>query len=253
MPDFESKLVFLLGQPNSNESQAEVEEENTKHHDIVQGMFTDTYANLSYKNIMGKLWVSNFCEQAEFVVKTDDDMYVDLYEVHTLTRGYVNNAQYQSNSFILCPVWATLPIIRDPTNKWFISYNDIPKQENAEGDEFYPTSCSGWIYITTPGTARRLAEAATTSEFFWIDDVWVTGYLAKKLEIKHQDLIQFWTMTAAELLMTKTVQNPQTYHMDYISGPMNRDYDLSMALHKKARWCYQNKCYNNIYYTGYMG
>ena len=30
---------------------------------------------------MGNLWVSEFCEQAEFVVKTDDDQFVDLYEV----------------------------------------------------------------------------------------------------------------------------------------------------------------------------
>ena len=30
---------------------------------------------------MGNLWVSEYCQQAEFVVKTDDDMFVDLYEV----------------------------------------------------------------------------------------------------------------------------------------------------------------------------
>jgi hypothetical protein len=38
--------------------------------------------------MFGLLWVSNFCEQAEFVIKTDDDMYVDLYEVFTITRNY---------------------------------------------------------------------------------------------------------------------------------------------------------------------
>ena len=31
---------------------------------------------------MGNLWVSEFCEQADFVVKTDDDQFVDLYEVN---------------------------------------------------------------------------------------------------------------------------------------------------------------------------
>ena len=49
----------------------------------MQGDFLDSYRNLSYKNIMGKLWVSQFCEQAEFVVKTDDDQFIDLYEVTT--------------------------------------------------------------------------------------------------------------------------------------------------------------------------
>ena len=53
---------------------------------LFQGGFHDSYHNLSYKNIFGKLWVSTFCEQAEFVVKTDDDMYIDLYATYALTR-----------------------------------------------------------------------------------------------------------------------------------------------------------------------
>ena len=52
---------------------------------LIQGDFLDTYHNLSYKEIMGNLWISEFCEQAEFVVKTDDDQFIDLYEVTTET------------------------------------------------------------------------------------------------------------------------------------------------------------------------
>ena len=59
-----------------------LEEENGKHSDLVQGDFLDTYHNLSYKAIMGYLWVAEFCSQADFVVKTDDDLFVDLYEVN---------------------------------------------------------------------------------------------------------------------------------------------------------------------------
>ena len=46
---------------------------------------------------MGNLWVSEFCEQAEFVVKTDDDQFVDLYEVFTLTRVHLNSSDYNNN------------------------------------------------------------------------------------------------------------------------------------------------------------
>ena len=31
------------------------------------------FRNLTYKNLMGKLWVASFCSQAELIVKTDDD------------------------------------------------------------------------------------------------------------------------------------------------------------------------------------
>ena len=122
------KLVFLLGRialivlliminhqyPGATPSQSlqeNITKENEEHHDIVQGDFLDTYRNLSYKNIMGKLWVSQFCEQAKFVVKTDDDQYVDLYEVVVLTGRYSESVEYVRNRFLLCPVWRGLPIL----------------------------------------------------------------------------------------------------------------------------------------------
>ena len=59
----------------------EIQNEHLLYGDIVQGDFVDTYRNLSLKAVVGNLWVSKFCSKAEFVVKTDDDMFVDLYEV----------------------------------------------------------------------------------------------------------------------------------------------------------------------------
>ena len=91
--------------------QENIAKENEEHHDIVQGDFLDTYRNLSYKNIMGKLWVSQFCEQAEFVVKTDDDQYVDLYEALVLAGRYSQSVHYVRNRLLLCPVWRGLPIL----------------------------------------------------------------------------------------------------------------------------------------------
>lgn len=237
-----SRLVFLVGLPETNAIQNSLEEENKRYHDIVQGNFNDTYVNLSYKNIMGKIWASTFCKQAEFVVKTDDDMFVDIFEVFSLTRTYLNNTQYRDDKFLLCPVWKTLPIIRDPKNKWFVSEEDIPA-----GEEFYPPSCSGWLYITTPATAGSLAAAAAGSPVFWIDDVWVTGYLASKVGIKHLDINHLWTMRGEELLLYKTIQTPYTHNKDFLAGPMNRNFQLSYALQRKAKWCFQSNCYNNIY------
>ena len=68
-----------------------IEEENRKFGDIVQGDFVDSYNNLSFKGIMGNLWVAEFCEQADFVVKTDDDLYYDLFEVYFIIIINLNN------------------------------------------------------------------------------------------------------------------------------------------------------------------
>ena len=54
-------------------------------------------------------------------------------------------------------------------------------------------------------------------------------------------------MKTEELLLYKSVQGKEFYCEDYISGPMHRNKELNLALHEKSRWCYHNKCKNNIY------
>ena len=73
---------------SSNKQISKVEKEKNIHNDIIQGSFHDSYRNLSYKNVFGLLWVSKFCQNAKFIVKTDDDIYLDLYEIFTLTQQY---------------------------------------------------------------------------------------------------------------------------------------------------------------------
>ena len=55
----------------------------------------------------------------------------------------------------------------------------------------------------------------------------------KMLEL--QDVNQYWTMTSKQLLLHKAVQSPHDYFPDYISGPMDRDRSLTMALQRRAR------------------
>ena len=74
IPDEVTVLIFLLGRPGSPSEQMAIEKEAKREGDLVQGDFKDTYHHLAYKNVMGKLWASEFCPQAEFVVKADDDM-----------------------------------------------------------------------------------------------------------------------------------------------------------------------------------
>ena len=88
------------------------------------------------------------------------------------------------NRFLLGPVWHSMPVLRDH-GRYHASYEDVP-----EGEEVYPTYISGWIRISSPGTARAIMEAAQVVRFFWIEDVWVTGYIAEYLQIEHQVLMQ---------------------------------------------------------------
>ncbi|XP_023341271.1 uncharacterized protein LOC111711214 [Eurytemora carolleeae] len=128
--------------------------------------------------------------------------------------------------------------------KWYLSYDDISEEEGGKG---YPAYCTGWIYIVNPGTAARLVNAAQTTKFLWIDDAWVTGYLVKALGFKHLDLSTYFNTVTENGVVIKSVQNPAIYHKDFLAVPNGKNFEISYTLTEYARWCYINKCYNNIY------
>ncbi|XP_023334739.1 LARGE xylosyl- and glucuronyltransferase 2 [Eurytemora carolleeae] len=245
IPGVNTRLVFLLGMVSDVAKQNSVKKEAMQYKDIVQGDFLDTYRNLSYKNVFGKLWVSNFCEQADFVVKTDDDMFVDLYATYFFTRQYLVSPEYNDNSFLLCPMWPPTRILRDKKRKWYVSYDEISKKE---GGDLYPPYCSGYFYILNPGTSARLVVAAQTTKFLWIDDAWVTGYIAKKLKIKQLDIKLLLKRKMKDGLMIKSIQTPEIYHKDILATPNGRNLEISQTLNKHAYWCYIHQCFNNIYH-----
>jgi len=103
---YNAKVVFLLGQ--GEESQTEVMEESKMHNDIVQEDFKDTYRNLTLKTVMGLKWSAIFCPQAKHVMKTDDDIFVNVPLLHGADLGQeritgcIKNGQGRHLSLYCC-------------------------------------------------------------------------------------------------------------------------------------------------------
>ena len=57
--------------------------------------------------------------KAQFILKTDDDQYVDLYEALVVARRYSRSEQYVKDRFILCPVLRGLPILVSHAWRWW--------------------------------------------------------------------------------------------------------------------------------------
>ena len=77
---------------------------------------------------------------------------------------------------------------RNPKSKWYVPESSFPG--NA-----YPDFLSGWAWITSPKTADKLVRASKRVPFFWIDDVWITGMLAREAGgIALQSLNSFYTL-----------------------------------------------------------
>ena len=85
----------------------------------MQGNFLDTYYNLTYKSVMGHLWVSEFCRQAELVVKADDDIYVDLYGALSLATRLRKGQKAGHEMFMMGIVnRLATEVIRSPDHPW---------------------------------------------------------------------------------------------------------------------------------------
>ena len=80
------KVIFLLGQLRNSTFQANVTNESETYGDILQEGFIDTYANLTVKSLMLLKWFSRECHQVPYVLKTDDDMYINLKQLFQLVR-----------------------------------------------------------------------------------------------------------------------------------------------------------------------
>ncbi|XP_050530851.1 uncharacterized protein LOC126899741 [Daktulosphaira vitifoliae] len=65
--------------------------ENRKYRDIVQTNVRDTYSNLTLKSIAALEWIQEFCPSAHYVLKTDDDMFIDVQRLLLFIHNYEIN------------------------------------------------------------------------------------------------------------------------------------------------------------------
>lgn len=77
-------LLFLVGTSPDHDIRDEV----ASFHDIVQQGFPDAYHNLYLKSIMGLQYSKTYCQDIKYLMKTDDDVYVNIpYLVSFLKRS----------------------------------------------------------------------------------------------------------------------------------------------------------------------
>ncbi|KAJ6645589.1 Beta-1,3-galactosyltransferase 5 [Pseudolycoriella hygida] len=169
-------LIFLLGidsqNPSGSYEQNKLLDESKEHGDIIMGNFEDTYHNLTYKHLMGYKWVNKFCPTAKFILKTDDDIYADIYQIMDVILEELRD----SNKTFACENMGGNKPVREIANKWYVSEETFP------GD-MYPDFCSGSAYLVKADDATKIYSVSNKTKFFWIDDVFVTGILRETFDV----------------------------------------------------------------------
>jgi len=164
------RVVYVLGRAEGRDEDVSVEAR--RYGDIVQADFVDSYSNLSVKSLAALHWAAEFAACAKFVVKTDDDTFINT---HLLSRDLSGTAHRR---FVMGHVIARAQPVRTPGAKWFTPIS-------VYAADTYPTYASGAAYVISgDGIQPVLRAAAARGRVFWIEDVYVTGMLARAAELQ---------------------------------------------------------------------
>ena len=91
-------------------------EENDKYKDVIVEDFVDTYYNLTVKSVMLLRWVEHNCVNAKFIMKMDDDVYLNVDNLMAfLKEDYVS-----TENFLIGKLYHNLQVDRRITSKWLV-------------------------------------------------------------------------------------------------------------------------------------
>ncbi|XP_050410725.1 beta-1,3-galactosyltransferase 5 isoform X2 [Patella vulgata] len=160
------KLVFLFGTAQSSTQNEELKAEAKQTRDIVMFDFLESYFNLTYKVLMGFKWVQKFCPETKFVLKCDEDTFVNIPKVVERLRSKEWNTKIAGPYF-------TNEITRRG-GKYEVAVSAYPFR-------IYPAHVKGNIYFMPTDLARKLLNASYYMPYVNMEDAYITGILAKSV------------------------------------------------------------------------
>lgn len=80
---------------------------------------------------------------------------------------------------IICSVWKKTFPHRDINSKWYVTYKEYPEKT-------YPEYCGGFFFLMTNDIIEVLHKELIHTKFYWIDDVWLTGIVANRINVTLQ-------------------------------------------------------------------
>ncbi|GFR86439.1 beta-1,3-galactosyltransferase 1-like [Elysia marginata] len=169
--DAKLRLVFFVSVYTHLEGfQHKIQTESDRYGDIVQIKAVESYKNLTLKSIAILYWSSRHCAQARYILKQDDDVKVDTFNVIRALR----QRSMKFDHFIVgnSKLLVESPI-RDELSKYYTSKEDF-------ADSYYPIFVHGPGYAFPRATGALLYQASLRTSYFWLEDVYITGLCAAK-------------------------------------------------------------------------
>lgn len=169
------RTLFLLGQVKNRSLQMEIDKEFKQFGDLVQGDFIDSYYNMTLKGVMGYKWLNERCKNAEVILKTDDDVIVNMFTfLKTFLPQFLSKPKHMA-----CRRLHKSRIERKKNSKWYIN-NNLFRQQS-----FYPDFCQGFMVAISNDVISELLISASLTPYFWIDDIYLYGLVPENVPNMH--------------------------------------------------------------------
>ena len=127
------RYIFILGETEDKDLTDSIKEENEQNNDIIVVNFKDSYRNLTLKTLAGFHWAVKYCTSVRFVMKTDDDVYVNI-------PGLVSKLKQEDDSHSMGHLRTDGKPFRTAGHKWYISHDEYPSPT-------YPGYLDGLGYV----------------------------------------------------------------------------------------------------------
>ncbi|RZF33647.1 hypothetical protein LSTR_LSTR007025 [Laodelphax striatellus] len=177
-------IGFLLGLsspavPNANTVDANVRAEADLYGDIIRSRFIDSYDNLTLKTVSLTEWVDNFCTKVQFVLKTDDDMFINIPRLLVFINEHSNQKRIIYGR--LARKWKPIRNIR---SKYFVSSRQF-------SPPVFPDFVTGPAYLLSGDVMHDLYTNALGRNYLKLEDVYTTGIVAEVINVSRIHVNEF--------------------------------------------------------------
>lgn len=219
-------VVFMLGgldDPDREKADiGKLEAERDRFGDVIMGDFVDTYKNLTRKTIMAYEWLDSFCREADIVVKTDDDVVVNIFALTEELRKWTPT-MIKSHTF-WCAIHWSERIDRNESSRYYVPYEDY-------AGDIFPKHCAGVGYVTPMGVIHRIVEEISKSSLDSVcthEDVFMTGIVPEKINSNQSQPIEFADKSSDWIIyvLSPGVYEDDIYLLEKLQQPANETVDF---------------------------
>lgn len=172
-------IAFILGSTEDSKLNQSIMAEADLYGDIIVSHFFDTYNNLTLKTISILEWVDTYCNKIKYVLKTDDDMFINIPKLLSFVGKHANDKRTIFGR--LARKWKP---IRNNKSKYYVS----PSQYKPS---YFPDFTTGPAYLMTGDTIHDLYATALNKTYLKLEDVFITGIVAQEMKIKRTHANEF--------------------------------------------------------------